>query len=180
VTALALTLTTTLVHAQGPPGGPFPPGGMGGPGGGPNLIMSAAVQEDLALTDKQKSQFKRIETAMMQKRQEAFMAANAEGGVDPQAMMSTMNNLRREQDAAFAKILDKKQKSRLAQIELQREGLLAVARQDVGTKLKMTAAQSKKVKAIIDEMRQSQAQSMPFPPGFGAPGGGRGPGGFPP
>src|SRR5262245_38866898 len=81
----------------------------------------------------------------------------------------------RDQEAGVAKILDKSQKNRLSEIELQREGLLAVAKPDVAAKLKLTASQSEKVKFIIDEMRQAQREAMPAPPG-----GFRGPGEGPP
>jgi hypothetical protein len=92
-------------------------------------------------------------------------------------MMDGMNTLRRENEAAIAKVLDKTQKARLAQIELQREGLLAVAKSDVASKLKLNSPQNKKVKAIVDEMRQAQLRAMPAPPGGGFPGGGPGGGG---
>jgi hypothetical protein len=97
-------------------------------------------------------------------------------------MMTAMNALRREQEAGAAKILTQAQKARITQIELQREGLLAVARREVSSKLKVTAAQAKKIKSALDEMRQSMAQAMPAPPGgFPGPGGGPGgPGGGPP
>jgi Spy/CpxP family protein refolding chaperone len=149
--------------------------------------MAASVQEDLGLSDKQKEQLKRLEAAMRQKGREAFTGGGGGGGggegFDPQAMMTTMNALRREHDAAVSKVLDKRQRERLAQLELQREGVIAVTRKDLATKLKLTSSQNKKVKAIVDEMRQSQAQSMPGPPGGGGgpPGGGGGfPGGPPP
>jgi len=59
VAALTL-LSAPPALAQGPPGWPMPPEGLRGPGG-PNLLASAAVQEELALSDKQKTHVKRLE-----------------------------------------------------------------------------------------------------------------------
>jgi hypothetical protein len=161
---LALAFAASPARAQGPPGGP----------GGPNLLSAASVQEDLGLNEKQKGRLKQLDASMMQRRRDSFQMAG-EGGLDPEAMRSTMDNLRREQEAAASKILDKTQKARLTQIELQREGVLAVARKEIAAKLKLTATQSKKIKAIVDEMQQTMARSMPRPPGDGFPG--RPPGG---
>ena len=183
---LALLLTTASTRASrvlpigqahlvgwADPADPAEPGGQ-------SLISSPSVQEDLGLTEKQKAQLKRLDTSLAQKRREAFAGAG-QGPPDPQAMMSAMTSLRRDYDAAVSKLLNKRQKDRLAQLELQREGLLAVARTEVSTKLKLTTAQSKKVKAIVDEMRRSQASLMPGPPGGGpgGPFGGGPPGGGP-
>ncbi len=183
-----LAILSSSVHAQGPPGGP---GGFGGPGmfggpggpggpGGQNLLRAPSVQADLGLTEKQKTALQRLDATMAQRRREAFQPG--EEGFDREAMMEAMNEIRADQEAAVAKILDKKQKARLTQLELQREGKLAVARKEVATKIKLTAAQTKKVKVIVDEMRTEMASAMPAPPGGGGPGGfgfagGGGPGG---
>src|SRR3954454_18020928 len=65
----ALGLGTVAAMAQGPPGPPFGPGG-GGPGG-PSLIAATAVQKELGLTDKQKSQIKKLDASIGQKRRQA-------------------------------------------------------------------------------------------------------------
>ncbi len=169
----------------GGPGGGFPgfggPGGPGGPGGGPNLLSIESVQEDIKLTDKQKTQLKTIEATYRKKRQE--MPRPGDESFDPQTMFETMNSMRRQQEAATTKVLDKTQKTRIAEIELQREGALAIAnRKEVSTKLKLTTAQTKQVRKIAAELQQTLASAMPRPGGggpggFGGPGGG-GPGGF--
>lgn len=200
---LLLLASATLGHAQAPPGrppngfggpgGPGGPGGFGGPGG-LGLIVAEAVQEDLGLTDKQKTQLKRAEATAGQTMRQAFEPK--EGGFDPEMVGQAMETARREQDAAVSKILDKTQKARLAQLELQREGLPAIGRKDVAAKLKLTMAQTKKIQAILDELRRAQATAMPrFPGGGGGfpggngnangegdapPGGGGSPGGGPP
>ncbi len=54
-----------------------------------------------------------------------------------------MDSLRKEQEQAISEILEPKQKTRLGEIELQREGIFAVARTDVAKKLKLTSAQTR-------------------------------------
>lgn len=167
-TGLVLVVLSSAARAQGPPGGP---GGRGGPGG-PSLLMAAPIQKELGLTEKQKSQLKKLDATMAQaqKRRAAF-SRNREGDMDSQ---------RREQEEAVSKVLEPKQKTRLGEIELQREGIFAVARTDVAKKLKLAATQSEKVKAIVDEMRKAERETMPRPSeGFRGAGGGP-PGGGPP
>jgi Spy/CpxP family protein refolding chaperone len=165
VLSLSLSLTISTAQAQGPPGMPFPPGGMMG---GPSLATQEAVQEDLGLTEKQKAQLKKLEAAMIQRSQATFEEAR-NGGLEPEEMRDAMGMINREYNTAVAKVFDKNQKARLAQIELQREGLLAVAKTEIASKLKVTSAQTKKVKAIVTEMRQNQFRSMSPPPGAGGP-----------
>jgi hypothetical protein len=133
----------------------------------------------LNLTDNQKSELKKLDSALAQKRR-ASLPRRGRGESDPEKMRSAMDKLRREQDEGVAKILDKKQKERLGEIELQGEGIFAVARAEVAKKLKLTSDQSANVKSIVDEMRQAERDAMPPPPeGFAGPGGGP-PGGGPP
>jgi Spy/CpxP family protein refolding chaperone len=182
-TGLALVVLSSAARAQGPPGrppggGPGGPGGRGGPGG-PSLVMAAPIQKELGLTEKQKSQLKKLDATMAQKRRPAF-SRNREGDFDPEKMRAQMDSQRREQEEAVSKVLEPKQKTRLGEIELQREGIFAVARTDVAKKLKLTAKQSEKVKAIVDEMRKAERESMPRPPeGFQGAGGGPAGGGPP-
>ena len=179
----ALALSIASARAQTPPPAPpdftaaFSP--MDGPGG-PSLLLSASVQEELGLSDKQKSQLKKLQASMMQKSREGLEAARQEG-VDPQEIMQGMAGLRREHDLAASRVLDKAQKSRLAQLEMQREGLLAIAKSDVANKIKLTSPQTKKVRTILAEMNQARYKAMPAPPGAGgAPGGAVAPGGAAP
>lgn len=169
---LTLGLTTAAAWAQGPPRGPGGPGAPGGPGG-PSLVMTPEVQKELGLTEKQAAQVKKLEAALERKRRELFAEEGDEGG-DPRARMGTLMGLQREVETSVTKTLNKRQKDRLAQLELQREGPMALARKEIASKIKLTTAQSKEVKAIVDEMRAAMASSMPRPPGGGPPNGGRG------
>ena len=136
--------------------------------------MAAPVQKELGLTEKQKSQLKKLDTTMSQKRRQMFTRTRSrQGDTDPEKMRTSMDSLRREQEEAISKILEPKQKTRLGEIELQREGIFAVARTDVAKKLKLTSTQTDQIKTIVDQMRQDERAAMPRPPeGFQGPGGG--------
>ena len=169
-----------FIMAQGPPGGMRGPGGpggpfgFGGPGGpmGPPLLMFPAVQKELKITKSQQSQYQKLQTTLSQKRRSAFTRTR-QTRPDPEKMRTSMEAINKEQEQGIARILDKQQVARLSEIELQREGIFAVARAPIARKLKLTTDQTTKIKTIVDEMRQAQMDAMPRPPqGFGPPGGG--------
>ena len=137
--------------------------GSGEPGG-PMLVMAPAVQKELKLTDSQKSELKKLDMSAAQKRRQTF-SKNRHADFDPEKMRTLMESQRREQEEAVAKILDKKQNDRLTEIDLQREGMLAVARTDIATKLELTSDQSEKIKGIMDEMREAERKTIPGPQG---------------
>jgi Spy/CpxP family protein refolding chaperone len=169
---MTFTLLISGAIAQGPPVRGIPPGGPGRGPGGMGLIQAPAVQKELGLTEKQKAQIKKVESSLAQKRRQAFAKAR-EDQVEPQDMRKMMEGLGREQRDAVAKVLEPKQKTRLTEIELQQEGVLAVARKDVASKLKLTAAQSEQVEKIEEDMRQAERNTMPGPGPGGPPGFGR-------
>ncbi len=154
--------------------------------------MAAPIQKELGLTEKQKSQLKKLDTTMSQKRRQMFTRTRSrQGNTDPEKMRTSMDSLRREQEEAISNILEPKQKTRLGEIDLQREGIFAVARTDVAKKLKLTSTQTDQIKTIVDQMRKDERAAMPRPPegsqglGGGPPGengfqGGGPPGGGPP
>ncbi len=173
-----LVMVSVAVQAQGPPGGqggpggpggggggfggpgggfggPFGGGGFGGPfgGGGPggssvaSLVLNPAVQKDIALTTKQSAQLKKLDASVRQKRRELFTPGQ-DGGDFRERMQAGMT-LQRDFESAITKMLTKKQKDRLAEIDLQREGVMAVSRKEVASKVKLTSSQNKKVKAIV-------------------------------
>src|SRR5208337_146795 len=167
--AVLVLVLLSPTRAQGPSGGPRGPGG-------PSLIMAAPIQKELGLTEKQKSQLKKLDTTMSQKRRQMFTRTRSrQGDTDPEKMRTSMDSLRSEQAEAISKILEPKQKTRLGEIELQREGIFAVARTDVAKKLKLTSTQTDQIKTIVDQMRQDERVAMPRPPE-----GSQGPGSGPP
>ena len=122
--------------------------------------MAAPIQKELGLTEKQKSQLKKLDTTMSQKRRQMFTRSR-QGATDPEKMRGSMDSLRREQEEAISNILEPKQKTRLGEIELQREGIFAVARTDVAKKLKLTSTQTDQIKTIVDQMHQDERAAMP-------------------
>jgi hypothetical protein len=161
VACLSVTLamtTQSIMHAQEPTS-TQPPGGMGPPGR-QSLVLQEAVQSDLGLSDKQKNQLNNLQASIGQKSRDLFQSAQ-ENGADPQEFREAMAGLYREHQSSLLRVLDKTQKSRLAQIELQREGFLAASRSEFASKLKVTSPQTKKIKTIVGEMRREQAKAMP-------------------
>lgn len=75
------------------------------------------------------------------------------GGVDFRAMFERQQA---ETDAALAKILNKSQRDRIHQIQLQQEGPMAVTKPEMQTKLNMSPMQIEQIAMIVDERQQAQ------------------------
>ena len=103
------------------------------------------------------------------------------GGFDMQAMQQGMAQISQANEAAVNKILKPAQKKRLDQIALQIEGVQAVGREEIATKINLLPAQFEQVTAILTEMRTTQGEAMRnvFQSMRGGPGGNGGPGGGP-
>jgi hypothetical protein len=200
------------------------PGGFGGPGGGgfrptdlTALVRDEAVQEELKLTDKQKTQLNELNDTASQKRQDLMQSMRGNRGnrnnnnqpaVDPntgeaidpaiaqearrqeqaaqrEAMQTAMTDLQNEHEATVKKIITPKKWTRLVQIALQAEGLMAVSRPDVAQAINVNPLQSEQIQAVLADMQTAQrdvgqAQREMFAtmfPGFGGRGGGPGGGG---
>lgn len=160
-------------------GGGFGFGGPGGRGGSIfGLLDNAAVQEDLKVTDKQKEQIKTANEAINKKRQALFAGmrgnnnnaggANGAGGgnggggqrPDIETMRANMQELQAQTEATFAKILTKAQRSRLTQIDLQRQGPMAVLRPDIAEKLNVADDQMEEMQAIQNQSRDLMKQAF--------------------
>lgn len=123
------------------------------------LLLEPAIQKEIGLTAKQRNNLELIENDAQEARQ-STMEDPGEEGFDFNAMMGGMDETAKLQRAAVAKILTATQKTRLAQIEWQRQGWLALARPDVATKIKLNSPQTQKIRGIIDSMRQQQSQAL--------------------
>ena len=245
--AVALSSLLSVSMAQGPgrPGGfRGGPGGFGGFGrGGGNiygLLDNAAVQEDLKLTEEQKSGLPKAKEKADKLRQESFAAfrgnrgnrnggqpgaggaaaqpANGQGGAatqpaggqagaagqaaggaggrrrnggggqaggganggggqaaggaipnfDPaqfqaqmQQMRTNMAKMQKQTDAIYAEVLKKDQVERLRQIDLRRQGQLAVLRPEIASKIGITDMQQEKIQAAQQEINAEMRESMP-------------------
>lgn len=176
-----LTLATT-VRGQVPSASPsgFIPGPEGMPGQSPieiagmmgqggasenpaMLLLAPSVQNELKLTDEQKTKLLGVAKGASQKGRElvrSMALAGNNANVNPRAMMASGMNLRQETDKAIAKVLDPKQKERLNQIALRAEGPLAIARPEVAAKLRLTNNQGQFVQGIMNQMRNELFLTM--------------------
>jgi hypothetical protein len=73
--------------------------------------------------------------------------------------MEAMASLRQLEDSALVKILNTKQRQRLSQIALQREGNFALTREDMQAKLNMGPDQVEQVAEIMGQMRNIQQEA---------------------
>jgi hypothetical protein len=120
---------------------------------------------------------------------EAKIAQAAQRTAMFEQMKAANDQLQQKSEQGLSKILNTKQKTRLLQIALQQEDLMALAKPDIATKLNLNPGQVEKVGAIMGGMQDSSRQLFqtafrnfrggPGGPGGGGPGGpgGGGPGG---
>src|SRR5437764_302090 len=66
----------------------------------------------------------------------------------------------REVQKALGRILDRRQRARLAQIALQREGLWAILRPEIAAQLDLRPEQSELIRMILEQLRAAEAQSQ--------------------
>ena len=123
------------------------------------LLMESMVQKDIGLTPKQRNSLAQIQADVADSQQGAVAEAGDEG-FDFNSMMVGVEDLERQRRAAIAKVLTSAQKTRLLQIEWQREGWIALGRSDVASKLKLSQPQFQKIQAILKTMRQAQMQAI--------------------
>jgi hypothetical protein len=190
---------------RGGRGGGNGPGGFPGMGGGGTnsmlmlLMSNTALQEEVGLTDDQKEQLRAFQETSRDRMREMFqnMRGNNNnnngngrnnGGRpnfnDPQfqaQMQKNMEQMAKEAQSTFSKILDKDQMVRLNQIRLQIVGPVAVAEPEIAQALMLSEDQFAQVRQIVLMMQEQQGQVMQSlrPQGFGGPGGQNGPGGRP-
>lgn len=190
---VGLLVSASLAQGPGGPGGPGGGrGGFGGPGGpggmfgrgggggfGPyGLLDNAAVQEELKLTDEQKTQVKQTNEAIGKKRQELFAGFRRNNGnnnngnnndpnaqdappmPDPEVMRANMEALHAQADKVFGKILNKTQMARLGQIDLQRQGPMAVFRPDIAKKLNIDEEQMEQMQQVQNESMEQMKESF--------------------
>jgi Spy/CpxP family protein refolding chaperone len=149
-------------------------GGWAG-GGSASLLTNSSVQKELKLTEKQSAQIKHLSDVLTQRDQETLKGViNPDGSFNLEAManaitqdggetikkalMERRSNRPQEVEGAIARILTPRQRSRLAQIALQMEGIRAVARPEVASRLNMSPEQIEEIRMILKEMSAAQGQ----------------------
>jgi len=163
-------LAATPAFAQGP-GGPGGRGGFGGGFGGRGgsvygLLGNPAVQEELALSDEQKSKTAALNDAMrdalrpqqqqfdresfqnlsQEERRERFDAMRKEGE-------ERRAKVQAEYQPKFAEVLDELQLQRLHQINWQLQGNRALLDADLAKAIGLSQEQKEKISALYNENR---------------------------
>lgn len=165
VSAAALMVAVvTMSVAQQPGGGR--PGGGGGPLG---LVANKAVQEDIKVTDEQKTKLetlakdlgKKIGETMREKLKDVPREEMRE------KMAPIMAELNKEAYTAIGEVLKPEQVARIKQIALQQQGLRAFENPDVAKVLKLDDDQKAKIKGIAEESSKAGREAFEglFTPG---------------
>lgn len=170
-----LLLVTSIAMAQEQPRGRggFGGGGFGGPGGGGSLFLLQGddVQKELKITDDQKKKLTELSETSRKEMSSSFGSFNREEfqklSEDEQRkrrdeMRKKFEESSKKTQTEVAKVLDAKQNERLSQLQLQREGINAIAREEVAGKLGLSGDQREEIEKIIQAGRPTGG-----PGGFG-------------
>lgn len=148
---------------------PFQPGAGGTPGGfslRAMVMQSKVLQEELKITEEQLDAFK----AFTEKQTDAMKKFATMGGSDEDQIerMTIQLQLLKDRVAMMKKTLTKEQDKRLHQIELQQQGIAALANDKVAKELQLSDEQKEKIKSTVDGMRKemSELQRGGFGGGF--------------
>jgi hypothetical protein len=168
-----LLATATAVHAQDrrPQGGRGAFGGFGGPGGGffqasgSQLLGYPEVQKELGVSDEQKGLIDDMSADIREKMRDAF--AGGGGFQDFQNLSQDerqkrmeengkkMAEIQKKSDDMVSMILEPKQLDRLQQLKLQRDGVMALNREEVAKKIGLTQEQREKMAKIQEDARNA-------------------------
>ncbi len=122
------------------------------------LLASESVQKELTLSDDQKTSLKKLrddQTAGGQAFFSQFM------GLSQDEMQKRLEERAKENRRQISKILSPKQMERLAEINIQMAGPLALNFEDVAKQIGLTAEQKEQLKNIGDEVRRKSADLTP-------------------
>lgn len=133
--------------------GGFGGGFGGGAGGKVGLVQNPQVQQELKLTDEQKSKVSEIATRV---REAGPQRGQGGGQGDREQIRERAQALARvvaDEEKKLDEILNDEQKTRLEQISLQVTGVRAINRDDVASKLGLSDEQKEKVQAALRVQR---------------------------
>ncbi len=139
----------------GPPGGPGfgPP--MGGPGGAMAILAMPEVQAELKLTEEQRKSVDEIAQSMQQSIRDIFEGRGegneplAEGPERFEQIGSRIDGLVAKSEDKVKAVFNEEQSKRYSQLKLQRDGVSALLREDLGTQLKLTDEQREKLESAL-------------------------------
>ena len=155
---LVLGSIAVTASAQGPRGGMF---GRGG-GSSAMLLGIPEVQKELNLSDDQKKDVDALLGDVREKMRASFGQVNFQDlqSLSAEEREKRIGEMRKKAEEAgkgvdekAGKILDAKQVERLHQLQLQREGAMALTRPDVIKKLDLSEEQQAKIKKIQEDAR---------------------------
>ena len=167
VLAMAVQMASGQEEGRRGRGGPGGPGGFGRRGGGPEsgamLLGMREVREELKVTPEQEKQVQELAEEMRGNFnfQELQDLSPEERRERLEKMRPEMEARAKQADEKLAKILDEKQMARLNQLRMQRQGVMALGRPEVGKQLGLSEEQQGKIRDIAESAR----------PQFGGPGG---------
>jgi len=153
---LATVVAASSAFAQGGRGFGMMQGGMGG---SPVMLLGREdVQDDLKLTDDQKSKLSTIRDTQQSKMRETFQAAMQNGGSREEMqkrMQEIVPKMMAEVEKEINSVLTADQQKRIREIGIQMAGNRAVMQKDVQKELGITEDQRTKVETLVK--RQGEA-----------------------
>lgn len=145
--AFAAGMFALSAFAQPPGGGGRGPMGGGFGGGVANLLRVPKVQQELNLTEEQK-------TKLQQAIEKVYAQARQQPGGAREDMRARFQKLAQEVEKEVQSVLDEKQFLRLKQIELQVQGTMrSLMDPDVAEALGLTDAQKDELRKAAEELR---------------------------
>lgn len=174
--AFALAIAGTAQaqgERRGQPGqgrGGMMQGGFGGFGSVHMFLANnKALQDELKITDEQKTKLEAVAKEQMEKAREAGRGGFNRDASDEErkAAREKMEKAAAESRKAFEEVLDKDQVKRLHQINYQYMGIRAFSDKEVQSALKLTDDQKESIKSIADEYNRERMEIMrgAFQPG---------------
>jgi hypothetical protein len=148
--ATTVALSTSAILAQDQGRGFASRTGGESPNDPSYLLASESVQKDLALTDVQKANLRKLQDG--QSDRHPFSGGFL--GLSPDEIQKRLDEHAKENRERVAKILSPKQTDRLNEINIQVAGVAALSFNDVATKLAMTAEQKTKLQRLSDDARR--------------------------
>ena len=165
--AAGLFVVAVVLMVEAQPGGG---GGFGQQSLYTTVLTNKALQEDLKVTDAQKEKFKAIAEKngeAAKKRGESYKDKFADAAGDKDKLKEIFSSMQKEGQKdqeetkkAVEELLTSDQKKRIAQIDKQRGGVGAFAKEDVVKELNLTDEQKSKIKGIVDEYRKDVTEVM--------------------
>jgi hypothetical protein len=123
------------------------------------LLERPQVQEEVKLRPAQKKSLEAVDKKYEQAQKSLVknaMAERVETGVrgDPKALYNASAALREEAETVRMRVLDRGQRSRLDQIQLQAEGAIAFKRDEIQRRLNLDPEQIDEIVTIVDQGNQ--------------------------